>query len=33
MRNVVPDSRHLEFVEATPFPSGILVQVHRPKRT
>jgi dihydrofolate reductase len=29
----LPDSRHLELVEATPFPSGILVQVYRPKHT
>jgi dihydrofolate reductase len=27
------DSRHLELVEATPFPSGIVVQVYRPKPT
>ena len=29
----LPDSRHLELVEATPFPSGILVQAYRPKHT
>jgi dihydrofolate reductase len=29
----LPDSRHVELVEATPFPSGILVQVYRPKHT
>jgi dihydrofolate reductase len=29
----LPESRHLELVEATPFPSGILVQVYRPKHT
>lgn len=27
------DARHLELVEATPFPSGILVQVYRPKHS
>jgi dihydrofolate reductase len=27
----LPDPRHLELVEATPFPSGIVVQVYRPK--
>jgi dihydrofolate reductase len=27
----LPDPRHLELVEATPFPSGILVQVYRPQ--
>jgi dihydrofolate reductase len=27
----LPGSRHLELVEATPFPSGIVVQVYRPK--
>jgi hypothetical protein len=29
----LPESRHLELVEATPFPRGILVQVYRPKHT
>ena len=29
----LPDSRHVELAEATPFPSGILVQVYRPKPT
>ena len=29
----LPDSRHLELVEATPFPSGVVVQVYRPKHT
>ena len=29
----LPESRHLELVEATPFPSGIVVQVYRPKHT
>ena len=27
----LPDPRHLELVEATPYPSGILVQVYRPQ--
>ncbi len=29
----LPTSRHLDLVEATPFPSGIVVQVYRPKRS
>lgn len=29
----LPDSRHLQLVEATPFPSGIIVQVYRRKHT
>ena len=29
----LPDSRHLELIEAKPFPSGILAQVYRPKHT
>ena len=29
----LPDSRHLELVEATPFPSGIVVLVYRPKHS
>jgi dihydrofolate reductase len=29
----LPDSRHLELVDATPFPSGIVVQVYRPHHT
>src|SRR5918998_3767215 len=29
----LPDSRHLELIEARPFPSGILAQVYRPKHT
>ena len=29
----LPDSRHLELIEAKPFPGGILAQVHRPKHT
>src|SRR5919112_5340977 len=28
----LPDSRHLELIEATPFASGIVLQVYRPKR-
>lgn len=28
----LPESRHLELVETTPFPSGIVVQVYRPQR-
>jgi hypothetical protein len=28
----LPASRHLELVETTPFPSGIVVQVYRPRR-
>jgi dihydrofolate reductase len=27
----LPDSRHLELVDATPFPSGIVLHVYRPK--
>jgi hypothetical protein len=27
----LPASRHLDLVEATPNPSGIVVQVYRPK--
>ena len=27
----LPASRHLDLVEATPYPSGIVVQVYRPK--
>ena len=27
----LPESRHLDLVEATPFPSGIVVQVYRPQ--
>lgn len=30
--NQLPQSRHLDLVEATPFPSGIVVQVYRPQR-
>jgi dihydrofolate reductase len=29
----LPDSRHLELVDATPFSSGIVVQVYRPHHT
>lgn len=29
----LPDSRHLELIEAKPFPGGILAQVYRPKHT
>jgi riboflavin biosynthesis pyrimidine reductase len=29
----LPNSRHLELVEALPLPSGIVVQAYRPKRT
>jgi dihydrofolate reductase len=29
----LPESRHLQLVETTPFPSGILVQIYRPKHT
>ena len=29
----LPESRHLELVEATPFPSGIVVQIYRPQRS
>jgi len=28
----LPESRHLDLVETTPFPSGIVVQVYRPRR-
>jgi dihydrofolate reductase len=28
----LPESRHLDLVEATPFPSGIVVQIYRPQR-
>jgi dihydrofolate reductase len=27
----LPESRHLDLVEATPFPSGIVIQVYRPQ--
>jgi dihydrofolate reductase len=29
----LPDSRHFELIDATPFSSGILVQVYRPRHT
>jgi hypothetical protein len=29
----LPESRHLELGEATPFPSGIVVQIYRPQRS
>ena len=29
----LPESRHLDLVEATPFPSGIVVQVYRPQHS
>ena len=29
----LPESRHLDLVEATPFPSGIVVHVYRPQHT
>jgi dihydrofolate reductase len=29
----LPESRHLDLVEATPFPSGIVVQIYRPQRS
>jgi dihydrofolate reductase len=29
----LPQARHLELVEATPFPSGIVVHVYRPQHT
>lgn len=29
----LPNSRHLELIEAKPFPNGILAQVHRPEHT
>jgi len=29
----LPEARHLELVETTPFPSGIVVQVYRPQRS
>jgi dihydrofolate reductase len=29
----LPESRHLELVEALPFPSGIVVHVYRPQRS
>jgi dihydrofolate reductase len=29
----LPESRHLDLIEATPFPSGIVVQIYRPQRT
>ena len=29
----LPDSRHLDLVEATPFPTGTVVHIYRPKRT
>ncbi|TDO46075.1 dihydrofolate reductase [Kribbella sp. VKM Ac-2571] len=29
----LPESRHLDLVEATPYPSGIVVQIYRPQRT
>ena len=28
----LPESRHLEFVETTPFPSGVIVRIYRPQR-
>jgi dihydrofolate reductase len=28
----LPDSRQLDLVETTPFPSGVVVQVYRPRR-
>ncbi|MGW6195066.1 dihydrofolate reductase family protein [Kribbella sp. NPDC055110] len=28
----LPESRHLDLVEATPFPSGIVVHIYRPQR-
>jgi dihydrofolate reductase len=29
----LPESRHLDLVEATPFPSGIVVHIYRPQHT
>jgi dihydrofolate reductase len=29
----LPESRHLNLMEATPFPSGIVVQIYRPQRS
>ncbi|WP_410792052.1 dihydrofolate reductase family protein [Kribbella sp. C-35] len=29
----LPESRHLDLVEATPFPSGIVVHIYRPQDT
>jgi dihydrofolate reductase len=29
----LPESRHLDLVETTPFPSGIVVHVYRPHHT
>jgi dihydrofolate reductase len=29
----LPQSRHLDLVEATPFPSGVVVQIYRPQHT
>ena len=29
----LPESRHLDLMEATPFPSGIVVQIYRPQRS
>jgi len=29
----LPESRHLDLVEATPFPSGIVVHIYRPQQT
>jgi RibD C-terminal domain len=29
----LPESRHLDLVQATPFPSGIVVHVYRPQHT
>jgi dihydrofolate reductase len=29
----LPESRHLDLVEATPYPSGIIVQIFRPHRS
>lgn len=29
----LPTSRHLELVAATPFPSGVIVQIYRPQQT
>src|SRR5215207_3404104 len=33
MFDQLPGSRHIELIEAKPFPSGILAQVYRPKHT
>ena len=29
----LPVERHLDLVEATPFPSGIVVHIYRPQHT